>query len=83
MTQRDLLHYLSLVLILLLGMWGVLSFRYRADWQLLTVGLTVAGYVLWGVIHHYLEDRLRFDVVGEYLLVGLLALLLLLLTLRP
>lgn len=82
MNRRDFLHYLSLLLILLLGIGGFLIFRYQPSLRLLAVGLAVAGYILWGVVHHYLEDRLQWDVVGEYILVGILALLLLLLTLR-
>lgn len=82
MTRRDALHYLSLVLILLLGVWGIFAFRYQVNLRLIAAGCAVAGYILWGVVHHYLEDRLRLDVVGEYILVGVLALLLLLLALR-
>jgi hypothetical protein len=73
MTSKEhLLHYLILFLILTLGLVGFVVFSFHPQVQLLIVGLTVGGYVAWGIVHHYIEDRLRWDVVGEYLLVGVL-----------
>ncbi len=82
MTSKEhLLHYLILFLILTLGLAGFVVFRFRPQAQLLIVGLTVTGYITWGLVHHYIEDRLRWDVVGEYVLVGVLVLVMLVLTL--
>jgi len=82
MTSKEhLLHYLILFLILTLGLVGFVVFSFKPQIQLLTVGLTVAGYVAWGIVHHYIEDRLRWDVVGEYFLVGILVLVMFALTL--
>lgn len=82
MTSKEhLLHYLILFLILTLGLVGFVVFAFRPQLQLLVVGLTVGGYVLWGIVHHYIEDRLRWDVVGEYILVGVLVFVMFALTL--
>lgn len=70
--KEHLLHYLILFLILTAGLVGFVVFQFRPQLQLLVVGLTVSGYILWGIIHHHIEDRLRWDVVGEYILIGAL-----------
>jgi len=79
--KEHLLHYLILFLILNLGLVGFVVFRFQPVAQLLVVGLTVAGYIVWGLVHHYIEDRLRWEVVGEYFLVGALVLVMFVLTL--
>jgi len=82
MTSKEhLLHYLILFLILTLGLVGFVVFRFQPRAQLLVASLTIGGYVLWGVVHHYIEDRLRWEVVGEYFLIGLLVFVMLALTL--
>jgi len=80
-SKEHLLHYLILFLILTIGLVGFVVFRFQPVAQLLVVGLTIAGYVIWGLVHHYIEDRLRWEVVGEYFLVGALVLVMLALTL--
>ena len=82
MTSKEhLLHYLILFLILTFGLVGFVVFRFQPHTQLFIVGLTVAGYIIWGVVHHYIEDRLRWEVIGEYFLIGALVLVMLALTL--
>jgi len=82
MSPREhLLHYLILFLILTLGLVGFVVFSFRPVVQLLVVGLTIGGYVTWGITHHYVEDRLRWDVVGEYFLIGSLVFVMFALTL--
>jgi hypothetical protein len=80
-SREHLLHYLILFLILTLGLVGFVVFSFHPQVQLLVVGLTVGGYIAWGIIHHYIEDRLRWEVVGEYFLIGALVLVMLALTL--
>ena len=79
--REHLLHYLILFLILTTGLVGFVVFQFHPQTQLLLVGLTVGGYVAWGVIHHYIERRLRWEVVGEYFLIGILVLVMFALTL--
>lgn len=82
MTSKEhLLHYLILFLILTVGLVGFVVFQFRPQRQLFIVGLTVGGYITWGIVHHYIEDRLRWDVVGEYFLIGILVLVMFALTL--
>jgi nitric oxide reductase large subunit len=82
MTSKEhLLHYLILFLILTLGLVGFVVFRFHPPTQLLIVGLTVAGYIGWGIVHHYIEGRLRWEVVGEYFLISALVFVMFALTL--
>lgn len=82
MTSKEhLLHYSILFLILILGLVGFVVFSFHPQIQLLVAGLTVAGYIAWGLVHHYIEDRLCWDVAGEYFLIGVLVLVMLALTL--
>ena len=79
--KEHLLHYLILFLILTLGLVGFVVFQFHPQTQLLVVGLTVGGYIAWGIVHHYIEDRLRWEVVGEYFLIGILVFVMFALTL--
>lgn len=80
-SKEHLLHYLILFFILTLGLVGFVVFQFHPQVQLLVVGLTVGGYIVWGLIHHYIEDRLRWEVAGEYFLIGALVFTLFALTL--
>lgn len=72
MSHRiHLIHYLVLFLMLAFGLVMFFGFRWRPEYQFLVVIGMVAGYVIWGIIHHHLERRLSWGVITEYLLVGL------------
>jgi len=49
--------------------------------RLLLTALAVLFYVLWGVIHHFLERRLTLEIAIEYVLIGFLTFLLVLVSL--
>ena len=80
-SKEHLLHYLILFLILTAGLVGFVVFQFHPQAQLLVVGLTVGGYIAWGLVHHYIEERLRWEVVGEYFLIGALVFVMFALTL--
>lgn len=65
-------HYLVLLFILL---FGALTFFYlgrNPQAQIVSVFLTAVFYVLWGVVHHYLEGDLNIRIVMEYLAMAIL-----------
>ena len=49
--------------------------------RLLITALAVLFYVTWGVIHHFLEKRLTLEIAFEYILIGFLTFLLVLVSL--
>jgi len=64
-------HYLSLITILGVG-FAILFFSSDRSFQMLSLTLTVFFYVLWGIIHHYLNHDLTAKIVVEYSLMGAL-----------
>lgn len=74
-------HYLFLFLILMGGFLGFTFYRGNSEAQFLIIFFTVSSYVVWGIWHHKVENRLSWGVITEYILVGSLVLLLFYLTL--
>lgn len=65
-------HYISLILILSLGILG-LSLAYPdRKMQTEIVILTALAYVAWGVFHHRVNHSLRSKIVIEYVLIAAL-----------
>ncbi|MFC1756092.1 hypothetical protein ACFLZK_01750 [Patescibacteria group bacterium] len=56
-------------------------FRYNNSARLLLTSLSVLFYVLWGVVHHFIEKRLTLEIAVEYVLIGFLTFLLVLVSL--
>ena len=81
MKRQDthLTHYL--ILLSGLGLLGVffILFRFNEGLQVLVGGLGCIFYILWGVFHHALEERITKLIIFEYVSFGLLAFLLMLL----
>lgn len=66
-------HYLSLLVILNIGVGAFFYFRFNPTYQAAVVVLTSISYVFWGIIHHFICEDLHIKVVLEYLLLALLA----------
>jgi hypothetical protein len=50
-----------------------LIFSFERIYQMIIVLVAGLAYVLWGIIHHHVNDDLHSKVVAEYILVALLA----------
>lgn len=72
-VKTHTLHYLVLVTILIIGFGSVLVFSTDKNIQLFLGGVTAALYVLWGIIHHYMEDDFNLKIVIEYTLIAALS----------
>ena len=70
-------HYLVLLFILIFGGVSLFYFQRFPQAQVVSVFLTASFYVLWGVIHHYLEGDLHLRIILEYLAIALLGFLIL------
>ena len=70
-------HYLALVFILTFGIGALLFFQRTPQMQIISAFLTASFYVLWGIVHHYVEKDLQIRVVIEYIMVALLGFLIL------
>jgi uncharacterized membrane protein YjjP (DUF1212 family) len=71
-------HYLVLLFILAFGALAFWYFQRMPQVQVLSVFITAIFYVIWGTVHHYLENDLHLRVVFEYAAVALLGFLILL-----
>lgn len=68
---RDIQHYTPLIAILGLGLLGFYIFSYDRQFQSIIVIATAAGYVSWGIVHHYIHRDLHTSVIFEYLALGI------------
>ena len=72
------LHYISLFLILVAGVFALNIFSYDKYFQVIIVFLIAAGYVVWGIIHHKIHKDLYLAVVLEYITVAIIGLVIVL-----
>ena len=73
---KHLVHYLVLIFGLLSCFFFFLLLRYNPTYQFYAVCAAVVWYLFWGIVHHYLENRVSIPIILEYLLVGGLVVLL-------
>lgn len=74
---RHLPHYMALFGLLLAGFAGFIIFSYDKSFQTAVAVATAVGYVLWGVVHHFLHKDLHIETVVEYIAVASLGLIIL------
>ena len=77
MKQQNVIHTFVLLCILATGLWSFWYAGGNVMLQLIIGGVTTIAYVLWGIVHHVMNGDLHKKVVVEYVLVGLIALVLL------
>lgn len=65
-------QYLSLFGVFLAGLVGFNMFFYDLGMRMAIVIAMAAGYVSWGVVHHYTKGDLQLSIVAEYLVIAIL-----------
>ena len=65
-------YYLSLSIILLLGLILIIVSSPNIRFQSVILLLTVVFYILWGLLHHFINHELTSKIMIEYALIGLL-----------
>jgi len=73
-SREHFWHYLLLILILLAGFVGFVYFKQSPSFRFFSLFGSILGYIVWGVWHHFVEGRLTWSVITEYLLLGLVVL---------
>ncbi len=71
-----ILHLSTLLLILVSAVQAFIHFKSLPSMQLYVVFAAIFAYIGWGAIYHFLDKRLTLRLLLEYILIGLLALLL-------
>jgi hypothetical protein len=77
MKHHTLVSYAVLACILLGGSATFYYVRQSTGLQLIVGIITSIAYVFWGIIHHQQQKDLHRKVVLEYILIGLIAIVLL------
>jgi len=70
--RNHLAYYISLIIMLSLGLVLIFLTRPNIVIQGLAILLTVFFYVLWGILHHFINHQLTLRIVVEYILIGAL-----------
>jgi hypothetical protein len=81
-SKKHVGYYVSLGAILLLGFTLIVVTRNIPDIQMMVILMTTFFYVLWGIVHHVMHHDITPKIVIEYVLIGVLGVVLGLLLVR-
>ena len=73
-VKVQIMHYSTLIAILVAGIVGFYLFSYDRLFQAAVAVAISVSYVAWGIVHHKIHDDLHTSVVVEYILVASLGL---------
>ncbi len=71
---RHLTHYIVLLMILMVGLLAMITGGRNSMVHLIILVLISLSYFIWGMVHHFLENNLHFEIVIEYFIFSLLGL---------
>ncbi|MBI2029717.1 hypothetical protein HYT02_04830 [Candidatus Gottesmanbacteria bacterium] len=75
--SHHIFHYLVLTIILVGGLTAFFSFRnYPVIQFLIGIGISLT-YVLWGIIHHYIDRDLSIKIVIEFAVIAVFVIIIL------
>lgn len=74
-TLRHFWYYFAFICVELSGLFGVYYFAYDKFIQIIVVSLMALFYMAWAIIHHAIHHDLHVKVVVEYILIGILGVL--------
>lgn len=66
--------FLAIGLISFVGFFWL--FRFDDSKKIALLGIYALVYILWGIIHHKIDNRLSFSILAEYFLIALFVFLL-------
>lgn len=70
--SKHLVHYMSLGGIIIVSVWGILSFPYDQTFQSLVTIALATSFVIWGIIHHHVHGDLHPKAILEYIATAIL-----------
>ncbi|MBI4080321.1 MAG: hypothetical protein HY430_00960 [Candidatus Levybacteria bacterium] len=70
--QKHAKYYVSLLIALSLGGVFLAFSSAENDMKMMVAMIMAFFYVVWGIIHHYLEHDVNAKIVIEYVLIGAL-----------
>ncbi len=70
LNQSDTIYYISVFLILFVGLLAVMRFSGNIRLQaVIVVGISFV-YVVWGILHHFISHDIGLKIVVKYVLIG-------------
>ncbi|MAG59867.1 hypothetical protein CMO96_03720 [Candidatus Woesebacteria bacterium] len=75
---KHLAHYFSLLAIIGVSFWGLITFPYDKGMQTAIAISLGTAFVIWGLIHHWIHDDLHPKVILEYIATATLGIAILL-----
>ncbi len=70
--NEHILYYISLTAIFALGAFLIYSVSSNKQLQMLIFVLMAFFYVVWGVLHHFINHEITSKIVVEYILIATL-----------
>ena len=77
-VTRHLQHYISLLAIVGVSLWGFLSFPQDKTFQSAIAIAFGVAFVAWGIIHHHIHEELHSRIIWEYIATAVLGVVVLL-----
>lgn len=71
-SLRHISHYIVLLIILMAGLIAMIGSGKSTLLHTIILIIISASYLVWGVIHHFIEKELHIEIVLEYLIFSLL-----------
>lgn len=76
-VKRHPVEYLTLLLLLFISAFAFVFYSYNDHLQRRIVYISASGYFLWSLYHHHRRGDLAVSIIVEYLVFGLLGVILL------
>lgn len=67
---KHIRYYVALLVMQVMGFFVLLSLTGNHDLQIAVIITSTIGYVVWAILHQYLEHNLTSKIVVEYMLFG-------------
>ena len=80
--KTQLIHFVTLFIILGIGVGTFFYSHGNAMAQFVTGVATAVAYVFWGILHHSAKEDLHANVVVEYVLIAAISIIVLFIVIR-
>lgn len=67
---KHLKYYIALLIMQVIGFFALLSLSGNKEFQITVIIVSGIGYIVWAMLHQYLEHSLTAKIVVEYVLFG-------------
>lgn len=69
--HKHLKYYITLISMQILGLFVLSALSGNKEFQVTVIVISGIGYIIWAILHQYLEHSLTAKIVVEYVLFGI------------